>query len=232
MLSLLLSLRPAASGWAPTAPTRSTRVLPRARAGRACMQHAAWGPISVPQQLLEKLQGAGYHKPMPIQREAMQLIADGDNVILHAATGSGKTVAFLAPLLAGLDQEAGLQLVVVTPSQELAVQIATEARLLHREGAVLLALSTSDEAQAEQELSLQRAESPARLAPPAPPQPAAQRDDARLTSRARAAPCAGADRHRYAAAAARPARRPRRARAPEAAQGGGARRGRRAAAAR
>ena len=96
------------------------------------MQHAAWGPISVPQQLLEKLQGAGYHKPMPIQREAMQLIADGDNVILHAATGSGKTVAFMAPLLAGLDQEAGLQLVVVTPSQELAVQIATEARLLHR----------------------------------------------------------------------------------------------------
>ena len=37
------------------------------------MQHAAWGPISVPQQLLENLQGAGYHKPMPIQREAMQL---------------------------------------------------------------------------------------------------------------------------------------------------------------
>lgn len=193
----------------------------------AAERTATWGPITVPEPLLEKLQGAGYYRPMPIQCEAMQLIADGDNVILHAATGSGKTVAFLAPLLASLDQEAGLQLVVVTPSQELAVQIATEARLLHREGAVLLALSTSDEAQAEQELSLQRSESPVRTLCPADPAPPAeqQRDGARLTLRARAAPCAGADRHRYAAAAARPARRPRRARAPEAAQGGGARRG-------
>ena len=134
----------------------------------AAERTATWGPITVPEPLLEKLQGAGYYRPMPIQCEAMQLIADGDNVILHAATGSGKTVAFLAPLLASLDQEAGLQLVVVTPSQELAVQIATEARLLHREGAVLLALSTSDEAQAEQELSLQRSESPVRALPRGP----------------------------------------------------------------
>ena len=174
MLAVLLSFRPAASGWAPTLTRPSTRGLsPTRLSNPVCMQLAAertatWGPITVPEPLLEKLQGAGYYRPMPIQCEAMQLIADGDNVILHAATGSGKTVAFLAPLLASLDQEAGLQLVVVTPSQELAVQIATEARLLHREGAVLLALSTSDEAQAEQELSLQRSESPVRAMPRGP----------------------------------------------------------------
>jgi hypothetical protein len=180
MLTVLLSLKPAASGWAPTAPlTRLSTRRPSVCMQLAAERTVAWGPITVPEPLLEKLQGAGYYRPMPIQCEAMQLIADGDNVILHAATGSGKTVAFLAPLLASLDQEAGLQLVVVTPSQELAVQIATEARLLHREGAVLLALSTSDEAQAEQELSLQRSEAPVRPPRTLPPPPAAQRDGAR-----------------------------------------------------
>ena len=164
------------SGW--TAP-------PHARMRPLCMQLAAeqhaWGPITVPEPLFERLRSAGYYRPMPIQAEAMALIAEGTNVILHAATGSGKTVAFLAPLLASLDHEAGLQVVVVCPSQELAVQIATEARLLHREDAGLLALSTSDEAQQEQELSLQRTLAPIQIAigsalpaaaPAPPPRPA------------------------------------------------------------
>ena len=85
----------------------------------------------------------------------MELIADGANVVLHAATGSGKTLAFLVPLLARLTEGAGLQAVVVAPSQELAVQLAAEAQRLHAEPAsVLLALSTDAEGEREQEARL------------------------------------------------------------------------------
>ena len=85
----------------------------------------------------------------------MELIADGANVVLHAATGSGKTLAFLVPLLARLTEGAGLQALVVAPSQELAVQLAAEAQRLHAEPAsVLLALSTDAEGEREQEARL------------------------------------------------------------------------------
>ena len=130
------------AGWA------RSHLAPVRRADWPRMQQPAaepfvWGPLAVPGPLHERLAGAGYHKPMPIQCEAMPLIAQGENVILHAATGSGKTVAFLAPLLANLDHSQGLQAIIVSPSQELAVQIASEARLLHDENAVLLALSAA-----------------------------------------------------------------------------------------
>lgn len=88
---------------------------------------------------------------MPIQSEAMPLIAAGENVVIHAATGSGKTLAYLVPLLAAMP-DTGVSVLVVSPSQELAVQLATEARqLLPEEGAVLLALSVAEPLAREQE---------------------------------------------------------------------------------
>ena len=125
----------------------------------------SWGPLAVPDGLHAALQDAGYSRPLPIQLNAMPLIADGENVVLHAETGSGKTLAYLTPLLAALDGGAGLQVVVVCPSQELAVQIATEAKkLLHRDDAVLLALSTSAEAEQEQQERIQRTPGPVQVA--------------------------------------------------------------------
>ena len=106
----------------------------------------SFGPLAIDDALSARLADAGYTHAQPIQENAMELIADGANVVLHAATGSGKTLAFLVPLLARLTEGAGLQAVVVAPSQELAVQLAAEAQRLHAEPAsVLLALSTDAE---------------------------------------------------------------------------------------
>ena len=59
-----------------------------------------------------------------MQNDALQLIEDNDKLILLSATGSGKTIAFLLPLIASLDKlNKGIQSLIIVPSRELALQI-------------------------------------------------------------------------------------------------------------
>jgi superfamily II DNA/RNA helicase len=90
---------------------------------------APWG--DVPLDVQQRMHAAGYVRPLPIQRAALAPIANGSNVVLHAATGSGKTLAYLVPILAKISPaSSGLQAIIVSPSQELAIQIAAEAQRL------------------------------------------------------------------------------------------------------
>ena len=69
---------------------------------------------------------------MPIQEASYPLIEGGKNVVLQSHTGSGKTLAYLLPLLAKMDPaEKANTLLVVAPTQELAVQIAGVVRGLN-----------------------------------------------------------------------------------------------------
>ncbi len=59
-----------------------------------------------------------------MQQEAIKAITENDELILLSATGSGKTVAFLIPMLQALDPEVKLvQSLILVPSRELALQI-------------------------------------------------------------------------------------------------------------
>ena len=72
--------------------------------------------------------------PMPVQTAAFPLIRDGRNLVLQSRTGSGKTLAYLLPLLTTLTPgESGNKLLVVAPTQELAVQIGHVLRDLNAE---------------------------------------------------------------------------------------------------
>lgn len=65
----------------------------------------------------------------PMQEEAGLAITHGDNVLLLSPTGSGKTLAFLMPLMLALKPgNHGVQVLVLAPSRELAIQIETVAR--------------------------------------------------------------------------------------------------------
>jgi ATP-dependent RNA helicase DeaD len=68
---------------------------------------------------------------MPVQQKALpQLMADQD-VMVQARTGSGKTGAFVLPLIAKLDpSRSECQALVMVPTRELAKQVAQEARML------------------------------------------------------------------------------------------------------
>lgn len=73
------------------------------------------------QSILDKL---SIEKLNPMQEEAQLAIQSNNNVILLSPTGSGKTIAFLLPIIAMLDPNCNeIQALVVVPSRELAIQI-------------------------------------------------------------------------------------------------------------
>ncbi|MBA2334128.1 MAG: DEAD/DEAH box helicase, partial [Blastocatellia bacterium] len=66
----------------------------------------------------------GYTEPTPIQNQAIHLVLDGKNVIATAETGTGKTAAFLLPILQNLgkNQQKGTTVLILSPTRELANQ--------------------------------------------------------------------------------------------------------------
>ncbi|KAH7544029.1 hypothetical protein JRO89_XS15G0088300 [Xanthoceras sorbifolium] len=67
----------------------------------------------------------GYKVPTPIQRKTMPLILSGVDVVAMARTGSGKTAAFLVPMLQRLNQhvpQGGVRALILSPTRDLALQ--------------------------------------------------------------------------------------------------------------
>ncbi|WP_050615144.1 DEAD/DEAH box helicase [Bacillus testis] len=70
-------------------------------------------------------------EPTPIQEAAMPLIMSGKDVIAQAQTGTGKTLAFLLPILEKIDAGSEhIQVLILTPTRELAIQITAELKKL------------------------------------------------------------------------------------------------------
>src|SRR5947208_7575280 len=87
-----------------------------------------WMPFSqlrIHASLLQGLRDLGFHQPTPIQSDAIPPALEGRDLLACAMTGSGKTVAFLLPILQHLlDARRGLpRALVLTPTRELAAQI-------------------------------------------------------------------------------------------------------------
>ncbi|HEV2716662.1 MAG TPA: DEAD/DEAH box helicase [Terriglobales bacterium] len=67
----------------------------------------------------------GYTEPTPIQRQAIPVILSGRDLIGCAETGTGKTAAFLLPIIQRISEQPrpGLRVLVLAPTRELALQI-------------------------------------------------------------------------------------------------------------
>ncbi len=79
-------------------------------------------------EVIKALAEEGISAPTKIQEMAIPMILAGRDVIGMSFTGSGKTVAFGAPIIQNIKPRAGLQTLILTPTRELAVQIATELK--------------------------------------------------------------------------------------------------------
>ncbi|MDZ4168382.1 MAG: DEAD/DEAH box helicase [Coriobacteriia bacterium] len=80
-------------------------------------------------RLMKAVGSMGYTVPTPIQTEAIPLVLAGRDVVGIAQTGTGKTAAFVLPLMQNIPAKpGGIRALVVTPTRELAVQIEGVAR--------------------------------------------------------------------------------------------------------
>ncbi|MCY0884347.1 MAG: DEAD/DEAH box helicase [Firmicutes bacterium] len=87
--------------------------------------------ISAP--VLRALEEMGFEEPSPIQLASIPLIRAGRDLIGQAQTGTGKTAAFGIPIVEGLDHRSHkVQALVLTPTRELAIQVAEEITRIGR----------------------------------------------------------------------------------------------------
>jgi ATP-dependent RNA helicase DeaD len=75
--------------------------------------------------ILQAIEEIGYESPSPIQVESIPTLLEGHDILGQAQTGTGKTAAFALPLLSQLDLSLTKpQILVLTPTRELALQVA------------------------------------------------------------------------------------------------------------
>jgi ATP-dependent RNA helicase RhlE len=81
-------------------------------------------------ELARAVADKGYASPTPIQAQAIPAVLSGRDVLAGAQTGTGKTAAFVLPILQQLGNSAGRapRALVLTPTRELAAQIAESVR--------------------------------------------------------------------------------------------------------
>ncbi|MCU7894730.1 MAG: DEAD/DEAH box helicase [Candidatus Thiodiazotropha sp. (ex Lucinoma aequizonata)] len=81
--------------------------------------------LNLPKPLLTALDEVGYETPTPIQAQTIPYLLQGMDLLGHAPTGTGKTAAFALPLLSRLDtKQQHVQVMALTPTRELAIQVA------------------------------------------------------------------------------------------------------------
>jgi len=90
---------------------------------------AGFAELGISLGRVEALRSSGIQEATPIQEGAIPVILKGNDVVCQAQTGTGKTLAFLLPMLEKLDaSKKRLQGLILTPTRELALQITTELK--------------------------------------------------------------------------------------------------------
>ncbi len=89
------------------------------------------------EQYLQAVNRLGFHQPTPIQQSAIPLMLEGMDVLGQAQTGTGKTAAFILPILQHTQPGVGyIQALILAPTRELTMQIAQEAKRIAQFSAI------------------------------------------------------------------------------------------------
>ncbi|WP_339060814.1 DEAD/DEAH box helicase [Tepidibacillus marianensis] len=85
--------------------------------------------LGVNPKLTQILKDSGIVQPTPIQEKAIPVLLAKRDVIAQAQTGTGKTLAFVLPILEMIDpKKQSIQALIITPTRELAIQITSEVK--------------------------------------------------------------------------------------------------------
>lgn len=88
--------------------------------------------LGLPAQLVDVLEGLGIIQPTEIQAKAIPPALEGRDIMGSAETGSGKTAAFLMPIIHRLNQRGPTRALILAPTRELANQIEANAKSYSR----------------------------------------------------------------------------------------------------
>lgn len=81
--------------------------------------------LSLSAPVLKAVKQLGYEQPSPVQAQSIPILLEGKNLLGTAQTGTGKTAAFALPFLSKIDEkQRSPQILVLTPTRELAIQVA------------------------------------------------------------------------------------------------------------
>ncbi len=107
--------------------------------------------------LSESITSRGYERPTPIQEQTIQHILKGNDVIGLANTGTGKTAAFVLPIINNLlIQKSNNAAIIIAPTRELAHQINDEFRLFTRGMKLFSVVCVGGESMQKQKSELRR----------------------------------------------------------------------------
>nr|XP_026495776.1 probable ATP-dependent RNA helicase Dbp45A [Vanessa tameamea] len=113
--------------------------------------------LGVKQWLIKQLFSLGIRSPTPIQKGCISKILEGHDCIGAAKTGSGKTFAFALPILQNLAEDPyGIFALVLTPTHELAYQIADQFQILGQPLKLRVCIVTGGSDQLEESLKLSK----------------------------------------------------------------------------
>ena len=103
--------------------------------------------------LLRAIASIGYKIPTPIQRKAIPVILSGRDIVAMARTGSGKTAAFMIPLIEKLvahSTTVGFRAIVISPTRDLALQTLKVGKQLSKYTDLLVASIVGGENMSDQ----------------------------------------------------------------------------------
>ena len=85
-----------------------------------------FGELKLDKRIVAAVKEMGFEEPSPIQQQAIPLLLEGKDIIGQAQTGTGKTAAFGIPIIQGIEDHRHIQALVMSPTRELAIQVAEE----------------------------------------------------------------------------------------------------------
>lgn len=97
------------------------------------MKTNSFASLPLSSEILSVVQELGFSEMTPVQAQSIPLLLAGKDIVGRSKTGSGKTAAFILPILQNLIlKQRTVQALVLCPTRELSVQISKEARKLGR----------------------------------------------------------------------------------------------------
>jgi ATP-dependent RNA helicase RhlE len=111
----------------------TSHITDEAKKAAAYKPTHTFNDFDIAEDIKKRIALKGYVNPSPIQDQAIPVVLEGKDVIGIANTGTGKTMAFLIPLVNKVINNPKEEILIMAPTRELAVQIEEELLILIRD---------------------------------------------------------------------------------------------------